>query len=44
MHPLDTKDRQEELKGEISLGYCNITKKNRWFGHGLFRSCRNAAL
>jgi len=26
MHPLDTEDRLEELKGEFGLGYCNITK------------------
>ena len=26
MHPLDTEDRLEELKGAHGIGYCNITK------------------
>ena len=26
MHPLDTGDRIDLLKGEMGLGYCNITK------------------
>ncbi len=26
MHPLDTADRKEQLRGEAGLGYCNITK------------------
>ena len=26
MHPLDTADRLESLRGEHGAGYCNITK------------------
>ena len=26
MHPLDTADRKEQLRGEAGVGYCNITK------------------
>jgi succinate dehydrogenase / fumarate reductase iron-sulfur subunit len=26
MHPLDTEDRRDLLKGELGIGLCNITK------------------
>jgi succinate dehydrogenase / fumarate reductase iron-sulfur subunit len=26
MHPLDTEDRRDQLRGEHGIGYCNITK------------------
>jgi succinate dehydrogenase / fumarate reductase iron-sulfur subunit len=26
MHPMDTADRTEQLKEELGIGYCNITK------------------